>query len=154
MRGTLFEAALGAVVLIVAGVFLAIALSVAPSGASASDRTVIAYFNTVGSLNTGADVRIAGVKVGVVSDVSLDQQRAMAKVVMSLATDMEIYRDDASVIVESESLLGGHYISLNPGSGGDVLPDGGVIVYASPPLSLQNILSKAVNSLSGGGGDE
>lgn len=148
MRGTLFEAALGAVVLLVAGGFLAIALSAAPSGAKADDRLLSAFFTDIGGMTVGTDVRTAGVKVGTVTGIRLDPARVQAEVSIAIDPSMTVY-EDASLKVASEGLLGGSYLAFDPGSGIDEIADGGVIAYTQSVVSVQDLLSKAVQGVGG-----
>ena len=66
MKGNLFEALIGAVVLAVAGFFLVFAFSISDVGA-VDGYEVTATFDRVDGVNAGADVRMSGIKIGTVT---------------------------------------------------------------------------------------
>src|SRR6516225_3459187 len=107
------EVLTGVVVLVVAASFLGYA--VAHSGRSTtSGYTLYAKFDHIDGLGVGADVRIAGVKVGSVNEERIDPESFQAVVALSVRNDIKLPKDSAA-IVTSESLLGGKYLSLQPG---------------------------------------
>ncbi len=71
MNGNLFEALIGAVVLVVAAVFLVFAFTTADIG-TVQGYQVVAKFDRVDGLNIGSDVRLSGIKVGTVTSQELD----------------------------------------------------------------------------------
>jgi phospholipid/cholesterol/gamma-HCH transport system substrate-binding protein len=70
------------------------------------------YFDQVAGLNLQSAVRIAGVKVGDVRTIALENGKA--RVVLGLSKDVEVY-GDANVSLGSIGILGEKYIDLNPG---------------------------------------
>ena len=62
----------------------------------------------------GADVRLAGVKVGSVNEERIDPKSFQAVVTFSVRNDLRLPKDSAAIIT-SESLLGGKYLSLAAG---------------------------------------
>jgi phospholipid/cholesterol/gamma-HCH transport system substrate-binding protein len=81
-RRNLAEVLTGAVVLLVAAGFLAYAI--AHSGRTAvSGYTLVAKFDHIDGLQTGSDVRVAGVKVGTVESEQIDPQTFQAVVTFS-----------------------------------------------------------------------
>lgn len=76
------ETVMGAVVLLVAGSFLAFAVNSA-NLRPVSGYAVKAVFNKVGGLTVGSDVRISGIKVGSVTGQSLDPRTYRAVVTLS-----------------------------------------------------------------------
>src|SRR5215217_4924578 len=106
-RRNLVEIATGAAVLGVAAVFLAFAVS--HSGRSTtSGYPLVARFDRIDGLAVGADVRIAGVKVGAVADATIDPKSYLAVVTLTVRPDIQLPKD-SSAEVTSESLLGGKY---------------------------------------------
>src|SRR5476651_2510248 len=107
------EVLTGAAVLLVAAGFLGFA--VAHSGrTTASGYKLHASFDHIDGLNPGADVRIAGVKVGSVVDMRVDPATFLARVTLNVNDDIHLPKD-TSVEVASESLLGGKFLNLSPG---------------------------------------
>jgi phospholipid/cholesterol/gamma-HCH transport system substrate-binding protein len=139
------EVLVGAVVLLVAAGFLAYA--VAHSGRSvASGYTIYARFDHIDGLGAGADVRVAGVRIGSVSDERIDPQTFQAVVSMSVRGDIKLPKDTAA-IVTSESLLGGKYVSLQPGGDETMLQPGQAITITQGSVSLEELLGKFIFSM-------
>ena len=141
----------GAVVLLVALGFLAYAI--AHSGrTSGSGYALEARFDHIDGLNVGGDVRIAGVKVGTVTDERIDPKTFAAVVMLTVRDDIQLPKDSGASIV-SESLLGGKYISLSPGGDDTNLKPGQAITVTQSSVSLEELLGKfifSVTSLNGG----
>ncbi len=135
----------GALVLVVAFGFLAYAL--AHSGrTSGSGYALYAQFDHIDGLAVGADVRIAGVKVGTVTSERIDPKTFVAIVAMSVENTIKLPRDSAASIV-SESLLGGKYISLSPGGDDTDLKPGQTITVTQSSISLEELLGKFIFSV-------
>jgi phospholipid/cholesterol/gamma-HCH transport system substrate-binding protein len=113
---------MGAVVLAVAGFFLAFAYSrgnVAPI----EGYMVTAKFSAVDGLSVGDDVRISGIRVGSVVDQTLEPEYYRAVVTLSIDAAIALPEDTAA-LVASDGLLGGKYVSLLPGGLEEVLAPG------------------------------
>ena len=117
------ETIMGLVVLAVAALFMVFAYRV-------SDLQVVkgyeinARFLKVGGLNTGADVRINGIKVGTVLSQSINPADYMVDVKMSLRPDISLPADSA-VMIAGDGLMGDKFIKIEPGTSADRLLNGG-----------------------------
>jgi phospholipid/cholesterol/gamma-HCH transport system substrate-binding protein len=101
--------------------------------------SVQARFASVGDLKPGAAVKIAGVKVGTVRDIELDNYAADAE----LRLDAELaIPSDTIASIRTEGLLGESYVLLRPGGADDDLTDGGRIPQTEPALDLIDLLVK------------
>lgn len=141
------EIATGAVVLAVAVGFLAYAL--AHSGAAPSGGYPLhADFNSVAGLPVGADVRLAGVKVGRVISETINPETYLAGVTFTVADGIRVPKDTSAAIV-SEGLLGGFYLELQPGGDTAMLPPGGRITVTQSPVNLETLLGKFIFSMTG-----
>ena len=139
------ETLTGACVLAVTVGFLAYA--VAHSGRSTgSGYALQARFDHIDGLNLGGDVRIAGVKVGTVTDERIDPKTFSAIVTMSVRDDIQLPKDTAAEIT-SESLLGGKYISLSPGGDDASLKPGQMMTITQSSVSLEQLLGKFIFSV-------
>jgi len=139
------ETLTGAGVLLVAAGFLAYA--VAHSGrTSGSGYALQAQFDHIDGLAEGADVRIAGVKVGSVTQERLDPKTFQAIVSLTVQNDVQLPKDSAAAIT-SESLLGGKYISLSPGGDEATLKPGQTITITQSSISLEELLGKFIFSV-------
>ncbi|MCA0201269.1 MAG: outer membrane lipid asymmetry maintenance protein MlaD [Proteobacteria bacterium] len=148
------ETVLGAVVLVIAAMFLVFAYSASDLRA-VTGYDVTATFLKVGGLERGSDVRISGINVGTVTDQRLDPQTFEAKVMMSISSDVKLPVDTTAAIV-SDGLLGGKYINLVPGQAAEHIAAGGAIAKTRDFQSLEDLVGEiiflATNSGNGGGG--
>ena len=142
------ETVLGAIVLVVAGVFMFFAINVAQVKA-VTGYEVKAHFLKIGGLSKGSDVRINGIKVGTVTDRVLDPVTFEAVVVMSVQPDVKLPKDTVATIA-SEGILGGKYIRLKPGTEKDTLPVGGRIAKVQDYKSLEDQVGEIIFLATGG----
>jgi phospholipid/cholesterol/gamma-HCH transport system substrate-binding protein len=144
------ETLTGALVLAVALAFLAYA--VAHSGrATGSGYALQARFDHIDGLAIGGEVRIAGVKVGTVTDERIDPKTFNAIVTITVRDDIHLPKDTGASIT-SESLLGGKYISLSPGGDESDLSPGQTITVTQSSVSLEELLGKFIFSVTSLGG--
>jgi phospholipid/cholesterol/gamma-HCH transport system substrate-binding protein len=143
-RRGIAEVLTGAGVLLVAAGFLAFA--VAHSGRTGSaGYKLYATFDHIDGLNPGADVRIAGVKVGNVLNMRVDPKTFLAVVTLSVSDDIHLPKDTSAEIT-SESLLGGKFLNLSPGGDNKDLSPGGTITVTQSSISLEQLLGKFIFS--------
>lgn len=102
-------------------------------------RTVTAHFPRAISVYEGSDVRVLGVAVGEVTEVTPSGTDVV--VTMSYDADVKVPADASAVII-APSIVGDRYIQLTPAyDGGDVLADDAVLEADSTavPLELDEI---------------
>lgn len=144
MNHNAIETVLGAVVLVVAGVFLAFALRQADLR-KVEGYSVSANFSKIDGIAAGIDVRISGVKIGSIQKTELDPKTFLAKVTMSISPDIKLPIDTVAK-VSSEGLLGGKYMALEPGAEDETIKDGGQIQYTQASLNLEEMIGKFIFS--------
>ena len=142
-RNTL-ETVMGAIVLLAAIGFVALAYEAADVKGNGGYE-IAAEFGSTGGLSVGDDVRISGIKVGQVTAQQLDSVTYVAKVSMAIDPTIKI-PSDSSARITAASLLGGNYLELMPGAAADTLGAGAVIYDTRDPISLSDLLGKAVFS--------
>ena len=142
-RNTL-ETVMGAIVLLAAAGFVALAYEAADVKGN-DGYEIAAEFGSTGGLSVGDDVRISGIKVGQITAQQLDPITYVAKVSMAIEPTIKI-PSDSSARITAASLLGGNYLELMPGAATDTLGAGGVIYDTRDPISLSDLLGKAVFS--------
>ncbi len=140
MKGNLFEALIGAVVLAVAAVFLVFAFSATDVGA-VDGYEVTATFDRVDGVNAGADVRMSGIKIGTVTKLELDPQTFLARATLNIASNVKL-PSDSSAEITTEGLLGGKYMAIVPGGAEDIIPDGGRIQFTQSSISLEGLIGR------------
>lgn len=144
MNHNVVETVLGGVVLLVAAVFLTMAMS-AVDVSQVDGYEVSANFSKIDGISPGIDVRISGVKVGSVLDTQLDPKTYLATVTMSIKKDIELPVDTVAK-VSSEGLLGGKYMALEPGAEEEMIKEGGKIQYTQASLNLEEMIGKFIFS--------
>ncbi len=150
MDGNVVETLIGAVVLVVAALFLAFAYTT--SGVSSvSGYDLMAKFSSADGLGIGSDVRVSGIKVGTVVGQSLDPKTYQAVVQFSVAPQVKL-PTDSSAKITSSGLLGSNYLSIEPGGSDKMLTPGGVIRYTQGSVNLLDLIGQAIFSAASKGG--
>lgn len=149
MRENPLEILTGAAVVLVAGGFLLYAAQATGYGGPAEGLRLTASFRSVEGVSLGTDVRLAGVKIGTVTDMTLDPQTYRASTELTVDSDVPV-PDDSSAVVASEGLLGGTFIEIVPGGSLTMLADGGEIIDTQGAVSLLQLLLQYIS----GGDDE
>ncbi|MCA0961613.1 outer membrane lipid asymmetry maintenance protein MlaD [Salipiger bermudensis] len=108
-----------------------------------------ASFRSLEGVSVGSDVRLAGVKVGTVTGISLNPETFRADMGMTLQDDILI-PDDSAILISSEGLLGGNFVEISPGGSPFYYEDGDEILDTQGSVSLISLLLKYV----AGGGEE
>ncbi|MFN7710615.1 MAG: outer membrane lipid asymmetry maintenance protein MlaD [Holosporales bacterium] len=148
MRHNLIETIMGGVVLLIAGFFLVFAYS--SSGYKQRDGYgYFAQFDRIDGLNQGADVKISGVKVGVVRSLAIDPTTFLAKIEFTVAPDIKLPADSSAEII-SDGLMGGKYVALVPGGDEANLKPGDQIKHTQSSVSLEGMIGQLIFSNKGG----
>jgi phospholipid/cholesterol/gamma-HCH transport system substrate-binding protein len=151
MARNLLETLLGAVVLIVAIVFLVFAYR-SSQIREGGGYELVAQFSQVDGLDAGADVRISGIKVGSVMQQTLDPTTYQAEVRFTVRDGIELPSDSSAAIVTS-GLLGGKYLQLVPGGDTVMLKPGEEITLTQSALNLEDLIGQAIFGRGGGGSE-
>lgn len=142
------ELVVGAAVLAVAAGFLA--WSVGGWGDRGQGTyPLVASFPNVDGVERGTEVRLAGVRVGRVSDVRLNPETYYAEAELRVPDNIVLPTDSAALI-QSDGLLGGAYIELRPGGAMETLAPGDEIEDVQGAVSLLGLMMKFVDSQAGG----
>jgi phospholipid/cholesterol/gamma-HCH transport system substrate-binding protein len=112
------------------------------SGGDSYDLT--ASFRSLEGVGVGTDVRLAGVKVGTVTDVELNRETFRADTVVAVETGIEI-PDDSAIVIASEGLLGGNFVEIVPGGSPFAFAEGDEITDTQGAVSLISLLLKFVS---------
>lgn len=142
MRRNVIESVMGAVVLVVAGLFVFFAYNTAEVRA-VEGYSVQAIFYKVGGLKKGSDVRINGIKVGTVVDLALDPKTFDAKVDLSISSSVKLPSDTIAAIA-SEGILGGMYVRLDPGKDATYLKPGEGLTRTKDFRSLEDQVGEII----------
>ena len=121
---------------------LAIRVSGFNVGAETNTYSVFAKFENVGGLVVRAKVSIAGVIVGQVAEISLDQESFTALVRMEIDSDVAKLSIDSTAAISTEGLLGGKFIGLTIGADEAYLKDGAYISDTQSSIVLEDMIGK------------
>ena len=102
---------------------------------------VIAQFNTASGLKAGSSVEIAGVEVGRVRAITLNEDRAA--VILAVDNKVKLYTDTIASI-KTRGIIGEKFLALSPG-GGDPLKPGDTIRDTESGLDLEELVSQYVH---------
>ncbi|HFD32000.1 MAG TPA: outer membrane lipid asymmetry maintenance protein MlaD [Gammaproteobacteria bacterium] len=129
--------------------FLAMKVSSLSSFSSENTYQISAMFENVGGLKVRAPVMMSGVRIGEVSNISLDMETFEARVVFVLGSEYQLPLDTSAAIFTS-GLLGEQYISLEPGGEDAVLKAGDQIKLSQSAMVLEQVLGQFLFSKASG----
>lgn len=103
--------------------------------------TVSAEFEKVGGIKPGASVEIAGVQIGTVRKVGLDNYQALLE--LQLHSGIKV-QEDAIASIKTKGLIGEKYIQITPGASDKLVPPGGKIRDTESAVDMEELISKYV----------
>jgi len=139
----------GVVVLGAALGFLGWSLGGERLAGTSGSYTLTASFRSVEGIRTGSDVRLAGVKVGSITALTLNPETFYADAVVEVDGRLKLPTDSA-ILISSEGLLGGNFVELVPGGAEEILAPGDEIEDTQGAVSLLTLLMKWI----GGSGED
>ena len=151
MRGPRLEFAVGAFLLLALASLLVLALASTNNkfGFGRDAYPLKARFSTIGQLRVSAPVKIGGVVVGQVADVSLDPQRFDSIVTLDIDARYQDLPADTSAGIFTAGLLGESYVGLTPGGDVETLKPGDEIALTQSAVDLMQLVGKYM--FAGGG---
>ena len=142
MKSDIFEFVVGLGVIIIAGWFILSVVSKSEKLTNVGETTkYIASFNDVSGISVGSDIKLAGVTVGKVLELKLDEINYTAEMVLGINRKIKI-PNDSEIIITSEGLLGGNYVSISPGGSDIFLKANEKFSFTQSSLSLNNLIQK------------
>lgn len=102
---------------------------------------IYGVFSNIGGLKVGSSVEIAGVNVGRVKSITLNNYQA--HVVLNFPKALGI-QEDAIASVKTRGLVGEKYIEITPGGSEQVIKPGGRIRETQPAIDMEELISKFV----------
>ena len=104
---------------------------------------VQASFGSIAGLKEGASVQIAGVQVGRVTRIRLDQEYYEAVVRMAIDKEVQLTVDSIASI-RTAGIIGDRYVSISPGGAPDYIEPDGRITETESAINLEELISKYV----------
>lgn len=152
VRKTIVEVWVGIFVVITLIALTAIAFKVSNFQGFQEKPTyqISALFSNIGGLKVRAPVKISGVVVGRVSDISVDKATYKARVKMSIFSEYNELPLDTSASILTSGLLGDQYIGLEPGADEEYLKEGSTLDLVQPALVLEELIGQFLTKFAEG----
>ncbi len=106
-----------------------------------NDYVVKARFANISGLKEGAEVDIAGVKVGKVSKISLNNYEALVELL--IYPDVKI-QEDSIASIRTQGIIGDKYIKISPGGSEEYVKPNGQIPETESAIELEELISKYI----------
>ena len=150
-RGPRLEFAVGAFLLLALAslLVLAIASTNGKFGFGGDTYELKARFTNIGPLRPMAPVKIGGVTIGRVGDITLDPVKLDSVVTLDIDNRYKDLSADTSAGILTNGLLGESYIGLQPGGDVETLKPGEQIAFTTPAVDIIQMVGKYM--FSGGG---
>jgi phospholipid/cholesterol/gamma-HCH transport system substrate-binding protein len=148
MAESVTEVLTGAGVLAVAVGFLVYASGGEGVTRAAGNYELKASFRSVEGIGVGTDVRLAGVKVGTVTDLALNPKTFFADTRVTVKDGIAV-PEDSTIVIASEGLLGGAFVEILPGGSPTDLAPGAEIEDTQGAVSVISLLMKFVGAAAG-----
>ena len=103
---------------------------------------ITARFLNIGGLKVRSPVKMAGVVVGRVKDIRLDEQTYEAVATLSVASEFDNIPSDTSASIYTAGLLGEQYVYLEPGGEDTFLMDGDRITLTQSAVVLEQLIGQ------------
>jgi phospholipid/cholesterol/gamma-HCH transport system substrate-binding protein len=130
---------------VAAAAYLAVGLAGLEIG-EGNTYTIYAEFDNISGLKYGASVEIAGVPIGVVSDIVLKDP--VAKVALKLDRHVKI-KDDDIASIRTKGIIGDRYVKISRGASENFIAEGGTVVETESIIDIEDVIGKVVHSLTG-----
>ncbi len=102
---------------------------------------VRASFTSCTGLRTGAPIMIAGVEIGRVKKIALQDYEASISMVIERGI---VLQKDVIASIKTKGLIGEKYIEITPGGADEKIPSGGLIRSTEPAMDIESLISKFV----------
>ena len=98
-------------------------------------------FASVGGLKAGSTVEIAGVEIGRVDSIGLDNYQA--RVLLRVRNGVKL-QEDSIASIKTKGLIGEKYVRISPGGSDKIIQPGGKIREVEAPVDFEELLSKYI----------
>jgi len=139
-RSSIAETLIGTAVVAIALVLAALAYY-RTGGGGLSGYEINAKLSKVDGLAVGTDVRLAGIKVGSVSGLTLDPKTYLVTVHMDIRKEVKL-PVDSSILVTQAGFLGGQYLSITPGGDDQMMAAGSFFENAQGSIDVMNLVGR------------
>ncbi|MEG9476163.1 outer membrane lipid asymmetry maintenance protein MlaD [Mannheimia indoligenes] len=143
-----YEFWVGLFVLLGLGALVFLGLRVANVQGFSSEKTYTLYatFDNIGGLKVRAPIKVGGVVVGRVADISLDQKNYTPKVALAVNQNFNQIPDTSSLSIKTSGLLGEQYVALNVGfmieGETAIMKEGDTFVDTNSAMVLEDLIGQ------------
>ncbi|MDD0823939.1 outer membrane lipid asymmetry maintenance protein MlaD [Mannheimia sp. AT1] len=127
-------------------VFLGLRVANVQGFSSEKTYTLYATFDNIGGLKVRAPIKVGGVVVGRVSDISLDKNTYTPKVTLAVNEGFNQIPDTSSLSIKTSGLLGEQYIALNVGffieDETAIMKEGDTFVDTNSAMVLEDLIGQ------------
>ncbi len=120
--------------------YLALQLGEISLFSSSKTYTITAQFDNIAGVKKGSSVQVAGVVVGQVSKIWLDED-AVANVALQVNNEVEL-SVDTMASVKSQGLIGDKFIALSIGGDEELFQDGDILTDTESSVDIESLISK------------
>ena len=137
----IFEIWIGVGIVTVLVLFMVLVFG--PSGFSDGNYSITARFSRADGLSTGGMVRAAGVPVGQIEELRLDEN--FRAVVVLRIDDGVVLDSEATASIVTDGLFGQKFIQLDIGGSDAVIGEGEEIIFTEDSLVLEDLLELIIS---------
>jgi phospholipid/cholesterol/gamma-HCH transport system substrate-binding protein len=150
------EFAVGVFVALGLAAFFMLAMKVSDVSSLGDDAgyVISARFDNIGGLKVRSPVTLAGVRIGRVTSIDIDEATYEAVVSMSILSRYDRLPQDSSASILTSGILGEQYIGIEPGGVEDYLADGGSITLTQSALVLEQLIGRFLTGAASGDGQQ
>lgn len=103
--------------------------------------SVQARFNNISGLKEGSEVEIAGVKVGKVSRISLDNYQANVELLINPEVRIQ---EDSIASIRTQGIIGDKYVKISPGGSDEYIKPKGILSETESAVDIEELISKYI----------
>ncbi len=111
---------------------------------SSNNYLITAEFDNVSGLTVGAPVEIAGVPIGSVRAIELQDTTAVVQLEVNKSFQL---RDDDIASIRTKGIIGDKYLRITPGSSDELIEDKGQLFDTESVVDMEDIIGKIIHSL-------
>jgi phospholipid/cholesterol/gamma-HCH transport system substrate-binding protein len=101
--------------------------------------SLYADFVQAGGVKAGSSVEIAGVEIGRVKSVRLENYEAKVELSINRAVAIQ---EDAIASIRTKGLIGEKFVQIMPGGSDKIIPEGGKIRETESAIDVEELISK------------
>jgi phospholipid/cholesterol/gamma-HCH transport system substrate-binding protein len=113
-----------------------------------------AHFSNIGGLKIRSPVKLAGVRIGEVADISIQPKTFKAVATLEIENKYDRIPQDTIANIYTAGLLGEQYIALDPGGEDHYLADGDKIKMTQSAIVLEQVIGSFLYDKAQSGDDK